>query len=243
MEFKEFENLAMVMKAAYTSDKFLKDVYSIKLWYSLLKDIPYDVATSTVQHLILNNKYPPTIAEFREDASNMTLDIGGDWSEGWQSVISAIGRFGYTNQSGALESMTATTRACVERIGWENICFSENIQVDRANFRNIYGSIQERKKQQHKLPQKLQNTIEQLKSSTQLENKEPKQIEKSNDIAREVQIELNCDTEYNKLDYKVKSIIPESQYEELKTKTRAEVKQIVTEAVNNLNGKTFIETK
>jgi len=238
MEFEEFEKLVMVMKAAYMSDKFLKDVYSIKLWYSLLKDIPYEVATATAQHLILNSKYPPSIAEFRETASNMTLDTGGDWSEGWQTVTSAISRFGYTNQSGALESMSPTTRTCVERMGWLNICMSENIQVDRANFRKIYEVVQDRQKQQHKLPQKLQDTIEQLKSSTQLENKAPKQIEtNSNDIAREVQVELNCDTEYYKLDYIVKSIISESQYNEMKTKSRAEVKQAVIEAVGEMKNK------
>ena len=40
MSFEEFKKLVKGMKAVYTSQSFLPDAESVKIWYQLLKDIP-----------------------------------------------------------------------------------------------------------------------------------------------------------------------------------------------------------
>ena len=44
MNVEEFKLLVKGLKAAYPSQNFLPDDYSMKLWYNLLKDVDYALA-------------------------------------------------------------------------------------------------------------------------------------------------------------------------------------------------------
>ena len=67
----------------------------------------------------------------------------------------AVSRFGMYNQAEALESLDELTRKCTKRLGFGNICTSENITADRANFRMIYEQEANRKKtDNHTISQK-----------------------------------------------------------------------------------------
>ena len=45
-----------------------------------------------------------------------------------------------------MESFDEVTREAVKRLGFQNICLSENIVADRARFAEIYQAIQQRKR-------------------------------------------------------------------------------------------------
>ena len=68
MTFDEFKVLVRGMKAVYTSLNFLPDADSIKIWYKLLKDMPYELANVAIQKHMMTNKFPPTVAEIRAGA-------------------------------------------------------------------------------------------------------------------------------------------------------------------------------
>ena len=59
----------------------------------------------------------------------------------------------------ALERMSEQTREVVKRMGFKNLCTSENITADRANFRMIYEQISHRKKTDLQIPQSVKNAI------------------------------------------------------------------------------------
>ena len=113
-----------------------------------------------------------------------------DWGEAWESVLMAIRKFGYMQEEEALESMDDVTRKCVKRIGFNNICMSENITADRANFRMIYEQEATRQKASNQLPigvreQKeeiLNNLIE--TTTKKIEHKEEKREVKTADMDR-----------------------------------------------------------
>lgn len=46
MTHDEFKLLAKGLKAAYPSQNFLPDDYSMRLWYTLLKDVDYTLASA-----------------------------------------------------------------------------------------------------------------------------------------------------------------------------------------------------
>lgn len=48
--------------------------------------------------------------------------------------------------------MDAITRECVKRLGWKDLCMSENQTADRANFRMIYEQVQRKKVEAAALP-------------------------------------------------------------------------------------------
>lgn len=134
--FDEFKALVKGLKSAYTSPSFLPDAASVKVWYMMLRDLPYDVLSAGIYHYILMNKFPPTIADLRELCTADPNALG--WDEAWEQVQRVIGRYGYYRESEALAELDETTRQCVNRLGFKNLCVSENMVADRANFRTIY---------------------------------------------------------------------------------------------------------
>ena len=151
MTFDEWKILVKGLKSVYTKENFLPDGDSIKVWYGFLMDIPYKELNIAVQKHILTSKFPPTIMELRDLATNTESK---DWGEGWKQVKSAISRYGF-NYNKAIESMDEITRECVRRIGYKEICESENVAVERANFRMIYQELAERKREEKRLTEPL----------------------------------------------------------------------------------------
>ena len=147
------------MKAVYTQPSFIPDADAFNVWFSLLQDIDYRVAQAAIQKYMLTNKFPPTIADIRECATAIYTGETPLWSDGWEEVIMAIRRYGSYNEEKALENMSDITRQCVKRLGYQNLCRSEAIEVDRANFRMIYEQIANREHEKAKLPQGIQQLI------------------------------------------------------------------------------------
>lgn len=165
MEREQFKILCKGMKAVYTQESFLPDADAFNIWFSLLGDLEYSVLNAAIQKYMLTNKFPPTIADLRELATNICTGEIADWGEGWEQVLQAIRRYGYYRESEALGTMDSLTQTCVKRLGWRNLCMSENNNHDRANFRMMYEQLAERTKKEAVLPLSLNNTIKQLTKS------------------------------------------------------------------------------
>lgn len=159
MDFKEFSVLVKGMKSVYTSPNFLPDADSVKIWYQLLRDIDYNVANVAIQKYIMTEKFPPTVADIREGAAAVLHGERTLWSDGWEEVRTAIRKFGMYRPQEAMASMSEITRQAVERLGFQNLCLSENAAVDRANFRMIYEQIESRQHELQQIPTKLTNLI------------------------------------------------------------------------------------
>ena len=162
MTFDEFKILAKGMKSVYTRENFLPDAESIKIWFSLLKDIPYEVLNVAIQKYMMTNKFAPTIADLRELASEVTQGQISDWGDGWEQVLRAIREYGMYDVRAALNSMDDITRKCVERLGFREICMSTNIAVERANFRTLYETLANRQKEDSKLSLSIKTKLAQL---------------------------------------------------------------------------------
>lgn len=170
MQLNEFKVLVKGMKAVYPQSWFLPDADSVKIWFQLLKDLDYQVANVAVQKYILTNKKEPTIADIREYASTVTVGALPEWSDGWEQVLRAIRKYGMYNEAAALDSLDDITRTCTERLGFRNICMSENIATDRANFRMIYEQIANRVIADRRTPLELQKAINLMLESNKSNN-------------------------------------------------------------------------
>ena len=146
MEYSEFCNIAAVLKSVY-NNVFLTE-QSVEIWYQMLSDLDYGVTSKAVKNWISTQKWAPTIADIRAGVVDLVSDPEPDWSEGWEAVIRAVGRWGMHREKEALESMPETARKTVQRMGWKNICLSEEVSVERANFRQIYVNIAEKEKKE-----------------------------------------------------------------------------------------------
>ena len=167
MDKSEFVVLALGMRAVYTKNNFLPDDDAINVWYALLKDIPYEILNIAIQKYMQKEKFPPTVAELREIASEIVNGETKDWSDGWEQVLSAIRKYGMYRETEAIESMDEITQMCVKRLGFQNICTSDNIAADRANFRQIYQTYVERQKIDNQISLSIKNKIAQIENSKQ----------------------------------------------------------------------------
>lgn len=158
MILNEWLSAVAVLKSVYTTANFLPDEMVVKTWYELLKDLDFNQVTATVNKYVMINKFPPTIADIREGCIDI---VSGpiDWGKGWDEVLKAIKEHGSYHPKEALESMTPITRKAVERIGFINICMSENISVERANFRMLYEEYAKRERQDSQISEALRQQI------------------------------------------------------------------------------------
>lgn len=160
MDKKEFALFAAALKTYYPKENLLPNSQAMELWFRQLQDIPYELAEITLEKWVSTNKWSPTIADIREHATAVKCGDKPLWSDGWEEVLRAIGKYGSYRETEALQSMTDITRQAVKRLGFRNICMSENIMTDRANFRMIYEQIADREQTAKQLPVNLTNLIE-----------------------------------------------------------------------------------
>ena len=163
MTFNEFKVLVKGMKAVYTQPNFLPDADSVKIWYRLLQDMPYELANVAIQRHMATNKFPPTPAEIRQ-AAVQTVEAPQGWADGWEQFRRAVRRYGYYQQEEAMNSMDEITRKTVRRLGWKELCESENIMQDRANFRMAYEQEANRRRETAALPEGVRSAIESLRA-------------------------------------------------------------------------------
>lgn len=156
----EFAKIGAAIRAYYPQGNILPTEAAAELWFRQLADIPYETAVVALNKWVAVNKWPPSIADIREAALDVSTDAIPDWSEAWETVLNAIRRFGPYRQTEAMESLDDMTRTVVRRLGFMTLCSSENVAADRANFRTIYQIMAERKRRDAQLPEPLRLAIE-----------------------------------------------------------------------------------
>lgn len=160
MQRKEFAKIAGAIKSAYPKERILDTPEALGLWYEMLKDISYNVMAAALQGWIATHKWSPSIAELREGALKIIQGTVPDWADAWSETMRLVRRHGAYNPSAAYAEMDEITKATVQRMGYMSLCMSENIAVERANFRMIYERLAERAKEERMMPEKLIHMIE-----------------------------------------------------------------------------------
>ena len=159
MDAKEFGKFAMALRTYYPKENLLPNQQAAELWYKQISDIPYDIAEIVLNKWVATNKWSPSIADIREQAAGLTQKPIKDWGDAWDDVRMAVRLYGSYQQKEAMESLDELTRECVKRVGYINICMSENIATERANFRMIYNELANRKKEDAQIPERLKQAI------------------------------------------------------------------------------------
>jgi hypothetical protein len=161
---QEFGVFAAAVRTYYPKEQILPNQQAMELWYRELQDIPFNVAEATLRQWVATNKWSPSIADIREGAATVVYGSIKEWGEAWEEVLTSVRRFGLYNQEKALNSLDQMTRTAAERTGFRNICLSENIATERANFRMIYESLQMREKTNQQIALPLQEIVKQIQS-------------------------------------------------------------------------------
>lgn len=162
MTRQEFLKFAAALKTFYPREQILPNDEAIALWHRQLMDLPYETAVLVLNKWVATEKFSPTIADIRSTATEIEKPVP-DWSESWEKVMGAVRKFGMYRENEALESLDDLTRECVTRMGFWEICTSEKPAVERANFRDIYMELANKKKSFDQMPIVMQNALEKAK--------------------------------------------------------------------------------
>ncbi len=162
MTKKEFAIFAMALKTYYPRENLIPNEQALNLWFDRLQDIPYQVAEAGLKKWVSLNKWSPSIADIREMATDIVSGDVPDWGDAWEEVNRAIRTYGSYRALEALESLSPLTRKATERMGFVNLCMSENQSADRANFRMVYETLAQRQKQDAQLPEGLKIEMSRL---------------------------------------------------------------------------------
>ena len=144
MTVNEFKKITKSITTAFPWANLFPNPEAVEIWYRKLGDIPHEVMTAVVNRWIETKTQPPTIAALRQEADIVVNGLPPTWGDGWALVHKAIGRYGYMRGDEALSTMDELTAETVRRIGWQQICDSENPDTMRAQFRQVYESLARR---------------------------------------------------------------------------------------------------
>lgn len=163
MTIKEFGVLADVIRTIYARENILPNERAVEIWYGFLKDLDYQQTAAAVQRWVANNRYAPTISDIRSEVQSVQGNTPPDWGDGYAAMKKAISKYGYMNEEDAINSLEGITKETVKRLGWMNICMSENEVALRSNFRDLFNELASRKKTDDQTPPAVRERIAQIR--------------------------------------------------------------------------------
>jgi len=166
MTKSEIAKLLAVLAAAFP--KLEVDDLKVHVWHEMLSDIDYAVANIAIKKLIMQNTFPPSIAEVRKAVTELMNPEQVTSSEAWGEVTRAIRNYGYYREEEALASMSPITAQLVRYMGWREICLSEDLGVVRGQFLKMYQQVAEREHKEQLLPVTLRDDIKKIASKFSL---------------------------------------------------------------------------
>jgi hypothetical protein len=121
---------------------------TLKLYQTMLQDVPMDILHATTLQHIAAAKWFPTIAELRGLAASIQAPPARVAIEAWGDVLDAMAAPSYYRYADGFHEFPKFADPLVQRIvdsmGWGNLCGSEDGTADRARFLQAYDALARR---------------------------------------------------------------------------------------------------
>lgn len=158
MTVKEFGFLADAIKTYFPRDNVLPTENAMRLWYSELKDIPYQLAHTALRKYVSTNKFAPTIADIREQVAELNNQNEEELNEtaAWSLVLKAIRRSTYYSEE-EFAKLPATVKRAVaspkQLREWATLedVDGKTLTVIQSNFQRTFRAEQQRERERSKL--------------------------------------------------------------------------------------------
>ena len=145
----EIAKLIGVMAAGYPNVQ-VSDA-TIEVYVTMLRDVPLDTLTASVQQCMAESEFLPTVAKIRNKALELSRPVAPDPLEAWGIVLKAIDKYGFYRSPQFDDPIIAKAVDCM---GWRSLCSSENAIADRAHFSKVYeGLLRQAENDRRILPQ------------------------------------------------------------------------------------------
>jgi hypothetical protein len=150
MTFDEWKDVCKMINVMYgdNSKVIFETREKVVAWYSCLEDLSYELVSKAVKNIAMKSKYPPRIADIREECVAMTEQPSITEQEAWSMVRAGIrnGTYGAEEEFSRLPS--DVQRAVVDASAlsdWAMLPSDEVDTVIAALFKRQYRSVIESK--------------------------------------------------------------------------------------------------
>lgn len=154
----QFKILVKAMKAVYTNPGFIPDNDAFDVWYSMLKDLDYALASRAVQMHMQTEETPPTVAGIRKQSAKLKADETDDLNEtaAWSLVLKAIRRSTYYSDEEFAKLPATVQRAVASPKQLREWAMLEDVDgktltVIQSNFQRTFRAEQQRERERRKL--------------------------------------------------------------------------------------------
>ena len=177
----QFKILVKAMKAVYTNPGFIPDNDAFDVWYSMLKDLDYALASRAVQMHMQTEETPPTVAGIRKQSAKLKADETDDLNEtaAWSLVLKAIRRSTYYSDEEFAKLPPVVQRAVSSPRQLREWAMLEDVDgktltVIQSNFQRTFRAEQQRERERSKLSPDVLKLMRTL-NNPQIEDK-PKEL-------------------------------------------------------------------
>ena len=154
----QFKILVKAMKAVYTNPGFIPDNDAFDVWYSMLKDLDYALASRSVQMHMQTEETPPTVAGIRKQSAKLKADETDDLNEtaAWSLVLKAIRRSTYYSDEEfaklppVVQRAVSSPRQLREWATLEDVD-GKTLTVIQSNFQRTFRAEQQKERERNKL--------------------------------------------------------------------------------------------
>lgn len=152
-----------MLSAAYPNMREVEEI-TVGIWHDCLKDVDTKIAVAAIKKYILENVFPPTVADIRKQVVNIQAPGGEilDATSAWSEVMSAMRNYGFYKQKEGLSSLSPVTLKVVKAIGWRELCLCETLDVIRGQFLRMYETMAKREMEDRLLPIGFKNDLVRL---------------------------------------------------------------------------------
>lgn len=144
MKKEEMIKAVSMIVANYPNLQSKNTAIIVELWYSIFKDVSWELFQKAILNIIATDAYPPNAARIKNELLDLTRPKLPEAIEAWAEVERAVQEFGAWKEEEGLNSLSPITRKVAVAIGWRNICLSENIDVVRGQFLRVYDILKHR---------------------------------------------------------------------------------------------------
>lgn len=177
MTREQFKVLVKAMKAVYTNPGFIPDQDAFDVWYSMLKDLDYAIASRAVQMHLQTEESTPTVAGIRKQSVKLKADETDDLNEtaAWSLVLKAIRRSTYYSEEefaklpATVQRAVASPKQLREWATLEDVD-GKTLTVIQSNFQRTFRVEQQRERERNKLSPDVLRLMRPL-NNIQIENK------------------------------------------------------------------------
>ena len=160
----EVITLIQTIIVIYPASTVKADELTVNVWHEMLRDLPGEVVSAATKRMCSTLKFPPSIADIRENVAQAVKEAKGIPSAGdaWAKVSKALSWYGYYRPEEARKALGEQIWRAVEMVGgWRELCEGETAILS-AQFERRYNAMVQQDMNRVQIPASVNDEMKKL---------------------------------------------------------------------------------